>query len=394
MNSKYNFYKEALKNERLPLAFVDLDLFDENIRAILKRSGTKKIRIASKSIRCVELMRRILDFSSQFQGIMCYSAEEAVWLSQQGFDDLLVAYPTVQASSIIAVAEEVKKGKNIYMMTDLAEHLKQIQKIASESNVILPVALDLDMSSRWSMLHFGVHRSSVWNKETIEKYIKVLKNCPDLKLCAAMGYEAQIAGVGNKVAGKSLMNRIISALQQKSKKELAKRRKELVDILKKECPDLTIVNGGGTGSLESTAEEAWVTELTAGSGFYAPALFDHYSHFKHLPAAGFALEVVRHPQSNIYTCLGGGYVASGAVGKEKAPLPYLPEGMKLTPNEMTGEVQTPFIYKGTLEIGDPVFFRHSKAGELCEHFQELQLIKDGKTVGKTNTYRGDGKCFL
>jgi D-serine deaminase-like pyridoxal phosphate-dependent protein len=190
------------------------------------------------------------------------------------------------------------------------------------------------------------------------------------------------------------MNRIISALQQKSKKELAKRRKELVDILKKECPDLTIVNGGGTGSLESTAEEAWVTELTAGSGFYAPALFDHYSHFKHLPAAGFALEVVRHPQSNTYTCLGGGYVASGAVGKEKAPLPYLPEGMKLTPNEMTGEVQTPFIYKGTLEIGDPVFFRHSKAGELCEHFQELQLIKDGKTVGKTNTYRGDGKCFL
>jgi D-serine deaminase-like pyridoxal phosphate-dependent protein len=394
MNSKYNFYKEALKNERLPLAFVDLDLFDENIRAILKRSGTKKIRIASKSIRCVELMRRILDFSSQFQGIMCYSAEEAVWLSQQGFDDLLVAYPTVQASSIIAVAEEVKKGKNIYLMTDLAEHLKQIQKIASESNVILPVALDLDMSSRWSMLHFGVHRSSVWNKETIEKYIKVLKNCTDLKLCAAMGYEAQIAGVGNKVAGKSLMNRIISALQQKSKKELAKRRKELVDILKKECPDLTIVNGGGTGSLESTAEEAWVTELTAGSGFYAPALFDHYSHFKHLPAAGFALEVVRHPQSNIYTCLGGGYVASGAVGKEKAPLPYLPEGMKLTPNEMTGEVQTPFIYNGTLEIGDPVFFRHSKAGELCEHFQELQLIKDGKTVGKTNTYRGDRKCFL
>jgi D-serine deaminase-like pyridoxal phosphate-dependent protein len=391
---KYSYYKEILKNERLPLAYVDLDMFDENIQAILKRSGTKKIRIASKSIRCVELMQRILDFNSQFQGIMCYSAEEAVWLSQQGFNDLLVAYPTVQETAIRAVAEEVKKGKHIYLMTDLAEHLNMLQTVAAKSDVVLPVALDLDMSSRWSLLHFGVHRSSVWNKESLHNYINVLKTCPNLKLCATMGYEAQIAGVGNKVPGKSLMNTIISSLQRISKKELAKRRKELVEILQKECPELSIVNGGGTGSLESTAEEDWVTELTAGSGFYAPALFDNYVHFRHLPAAGFALEVVRHPQQNIYTCLGGGYVASGAVGKEKAPAPYLPEGMKLTPNEMAGEVQTPIQYKGSLEIGNPVFFRHSKAGELCEHFEELCLIKDGKISGKAKTYRGEGRCFL
>ena len=394
MNSKYNYYKEAIKNEHLPLAFVDLDLFDENIRAILKRSGSKKIRIASKSIRCVELIRRILDFSSQFQGIMCYSAEEAVWLSQAGFDDLLVAYPTVQETVLRAVCEEIKKGKKIYLMTDLPEHLRQIQSIAASMNVCLPIALDMDMSSRWSLLHFGVHRSSVWNKESLYNYINVLKTCPNLKLCATMGYEAQIAGVGNNMPGKALMNSIISLLQQKSKKELAKRRKELVEILQKECADLSIVNGGGTGSLESTSDEAWVTEVTAGSGFYAPGLFDNYKHFQHLPAAGFALEVVRHPQKNIYTCLGGGYVASGAVGKEKAPLPYLPEGMKLTPNEMAGEVQTPVQYNGSLEIGEPVFFRHSKAGELCEHFQELCLIKDGKILEKTKTYRGEGFCFL
>jgi D-serine deaminase-like pyridoxal phosphate-dependent protein len=164
MNSKYNYYKEAIKNERLPLAFVDLDLFDDNVMAILKRSGNKKIRIASKSIRSVDLMRRILNYNSQFQGIMCYSAEEAVWLSSLGFDDLLVAYPTVQENSIKAVAEEVKKGKFIYLMTDLPEHLKQIQSIAASMNVCLPIALDMDMSSRWSLLHFGVHRSSVWNK--------------------------------------------------------------------------------------------------------------------------------------------------------------------------------------------------------------------------------------
>lgn len=391
---KYSYYKEILKNERLPLAYVDLDMFDENIQAILKRSGTKNIRIASKSIRCVELMRRILNYSSQFQGIMCYSAEEAVWLNQQGFDDLLVAYPTLQEGAIIAVATEVKKGKHIYLMTDLKEHLHRIQAIAADENVIIPVALDIDMSSRWPFLHFGVHRSSVWNKDTLYKYLEVLKKCPNLKLLAAMGYEAQIAGVGDKAVGKAVMNNIIGAFQLRSKKEVAQRRKELVEILKKECPALNIVNGGGTGSLESTGEEDWVTELAAGSGFYAPALFDNYSHFKHLPAAGFAVEVVRHPQKNIYTCLGGGYVASGGIGKEKAPAPYLPEGMQLSANEMAGEVQTPIVYSGKLNIGDPVFFRHSKAGELCEHFEELTLIKDGKIWGKAKTYRGEGRCFL
>jgi D-serine deaminase-like pyridoxal phosphate-dependent protein len=392
--TKYHYYREILKHERLPLAYVDLEMFDENIQAILKRAGNKKIRIASKSIRSVELMRRILNYSAQFQGIMCYSAEEAAWLSQQGFDDLLVAYPTLQEGAISAVADEVRKGKNIYLMTDLKEHLLCIQKIAAAENVVIPIALDIDMSSRWPFLHFGVHRSSVWNKDTLYKYLDVLKKCPNLKLVAAMGYEAQIAGVGDNAAGKTIMNNVIGAFQIKSKKEVAQRRKELVAILKKECTALTIVNGGGTGSLESTGEEDWVTELAAGSGFYAPALFDSYSHFKHLPAAGFAVEIVRHPQKNIYTCLGGGYVASGGIAKEKAPSPYLPEGMQLTSNEMAGEVQTPIQFKGDLKIGDPVFFRHSKAGELCEHFQELTLIKDGKIWGKSKTYRGEGNCFL
>jgi D-serine deaminase-like pyridoxal phosphate-dependent protein len=394
MKSKYSYYKEILKDEKLPLAYVDLDLFDQNMNSILSRADGKKIRIASKSIRSVELMRRILDYNNQFQGIMCYSASEAQWLSSLGFDDLLVAYPTVQEKDVLSVLSEIKLGKNIYLMTDSVEHLDMLQRIAEKAGQVLPIAVDLDMSSRWKLLHFGVHRSPLWNMKTLEPYISKLKNCPNLELRAAMGYEAQIAGVGNNMKGKFLFNKLITLLQKKSIAEIAKRRAELVKILKDNFKTLNIVNGGGTGSLESTAKESAVTELTAGSGFYAPVLFDFYSHFKHLPAAGFALETVRKPQPNIYTCLGGGYVASGAIGIEKVPLPYLPEGISLTNNEMAGEVQTPIQYKGELNIGDPVFFRHSKAGELCEHFNELILIKEGKIINKTKTYRGEGNCFL
>ena len=133
-----------------------------------------------------------------------------------------------------------------------------------------------------------------------------------------------------------------------------------------------------------------------GSGFYSPALFDNYRDFRYLPAAGFAIEVVRRPRHSIYTCLGGGYVASGSAGPEKLPQPFLPYGARLLPLEGAGEVQTPIWYEGTeqLNIGDPVFLRHAKAGELCERFTHLLLVTNGTVADEVTTYRGDGQCFI
>jgi D-serine deaminase-like pyridoxal phosphate-dependent protein len=392
--NQYQYYRDIFEKYPLPLAFVDMDMLDKNIAEVLRRAGGKPVRIASKSIRCKFIMDYILKSSNRFQGIMCYSANEAQWLSQQGFDDLLVAYPTLQKNDIINCIEEIKKEKKIYLMTDSAEHLEVLNQIAEKQNIVLPICIDLDMSGHWSFLHFGVYRSGIRDEKSLRHYLEKLKHCKNLKLHAAMGYEAQIAGLGNNSPGKFLFNKLITLLQKYSIKEVAQRRKRMVEIIKNVVPDFEIVNGGGTGSLETTGAEPWVTELTAGSAFYAPALFDNYKKFKHLPAAGFAIEVVRNPQKNIYTCLGGGYVASGKTGNEKAPAPYLPEGMKLIENEMAGEVQTPIQYNGKLNLGEPVFFRHSKAGELCEHFDKLCLIRKGAVVDIVDTYRGEGQCFI
>jgi D-serine deaminase-like pyridoxal phosphate-dependent protein len=99
---------------------------------------------------------------------------------------------------------------------------------------------------------------------------------------------------------------------------------------------------------------------------------------------------------DLYTCLGGGYVASGSAGTEKLPRPYLPDGAALLPLEGAGEVQTPVRYRGPerLALGDPIFMRHSKAGELCEHFNTLLLVMAGRVVGEVPTYRGEGQVFL
>ena len=391
----YSYYRQVFAALSKPFAYVDLDYFDANAAALAQRAKDKPIRVASKSVRCLSLLKRVLALP-QYQGIMCFTAAEAVWLSQQGLDDLLVAYPTTDQNHLRAVAQEVAQGKTIYLMTDQVAHLERIDAIGKEVGVRLPICLDLDLSMRLPGLHFGVFRSSIVDVKTLNAYLDALPWFPQVQLRALMGYEAQIAGVGDQSPNKPLYNQALRFLQERSRKQVAERRAQAVQLIKDRGIVLDFVNGGGTGSLESTTAEEAVTEVTAGSGLFSPTLFDGYRQFQHWPAVGYAIEIVRQPMPDVYTCLGGGYMASGAVGPEKAPQPHLPKGCTLIANEGAGEVQTPIQYKGKvpLTVGDPIFMRHAKAGELCERFEHLHAVQDGALIGAWPTYRGQGQCFL
>jgi len=391
----YSYYKELFKGISMPFAFADLDLFDENIRQIMARAGGKKIRVASKSVRCADLLKRALS-DAAYKGIMTYSAQETVWLSQKGFDDLLIGYPVWNPKEIEALCNEINRGKTITLMVDLKEHVQQLNAIGKKSNILIPICMDMDMTSVFPGIRFGVWRSAITNKEQALALHRVIKDAPYVRLDGVMGYEAAIAGVGDNVKGKWVMNKVVRFLKRKSAAEIAQRRAEIVRALQADGAQLKFINGGGTGSVESTRQEDCVTEITVGSGLYSSALFDNYSNFRHQPAVAFAVEITRHPAENIYTCSGGGYIASGAVGADKQPKPYLPEGVELIPQEGTGEVQTPVVNKSAekMELGNPVFFRHAKAGELCERFKSLLLVSNGKITGEALTYRGEGQCFL
>lgn len=388
----YTTYKQAFEGYALPFAYVDLDLLDENIRAIATRANGTPVRVASKSIRSRAILNRIFESDPIYQGVMCFTVSEAVWLSQHGFDDLLLGYPAWHPAAIRQACAMIQQGKTITLMIDSVAHVEHLQRIAAEENVTLPLCLDVDMSIDFPGLHFGVWRSSVFNAEDALKVFDVIKRSPNLRLDGIMGYEAQIAGLGDKGSNPKTM--MIRLLKRRSIQPIAERRAQVVDALQTAGAALRFVNGGGTGSIETTIQEPAVTEVTAGSGFFAPGLFDHYQGFHHQPAAGFAIEVVRSPKPGIYTCHGGGYIASGEIGKVKQPVIFLPEGAKLTDLEGAGEVQTPVQYKGKLQFGDPVFLRHSKAGELCERFNTLLLVQGGQVIDEIPTYRGEGMAFL
>lgn len=396
MEQDYQYYKEIFENTPKPFAFVDFDLLDENIERIVSAASHKNIRIATKSIRSVYIIKYIMKKHELFQGVMCFTANEAIYLLNEGIEDILIGYPIWDFEAVAKICQLNQEGKMITLMIDSVEHVQHLNKIAQSFNITLPLCLDIDMSLDVPGLHFGVWRSPVRSVEDAKVVVEEIMSSSSVSLVGVMGYEAQIAGVGDHYPKRTAKNNIITLLKKQSIKRLAEKRAATIQMIQSFGITLHFVNGGGTGSLHSTTNESVVTEVTVGSGFFSPGLFDNYRDFQYKPAAGFAIEIVRKPDAHLFTCAGGGYIASGAVGTDKLPKPYLPENAQLLSLEGAGEVQTPIVYRGntTLMLGDPIFLRHAKAGELCERFNYLYCVSNGEIVNKVTTYRGDAQCFL
>jgi D-serine deaminase-like pyridoxal phosphate-dependent protein len=384
-----------------PFAIVDLDAYWNNARDLLRRAAGRPIRLASKSIRCRALLEHTLASDERFRGTLAFTLPEALWLADHGLRDIVVAYPTVDRGALRALAARTDDAGITVMIDDVA-HLEAIEAAARETGGTRPVRVCIDADASWRPLggrfHVGVKRSPLHTPQQVAALAREIVARPDLQLVGLMAYEAQIAGLGDRPPGKPLLGLALRAVQRASARELAQRRAAIVAAVRAVAGASTIefVNGGGTGSIESTAAEPAVTEVAAGSGLYGPTLFDAYSRFAPLPAALFALPVVRRPARGVVTALGGGYLASGSGDRARLPRPVLPAGLRLDGREGAGEVQTPLLGAAAdrLQIGDRVWFRHAKAGELCERFDALHLFQGDRVIETVPTYRGEGKTFL
>ena len=392
-------YETAFAAVDAPFAFVDLDAMWSNSADMLRRSAGKPIRVASKSLRCRALLRTILDREAGYQGLLTFTLPETLWLTRHGFTNLVVAYPSSDRAALreLGALTAENPGGAPVLMVDSTEHLDLIESAVGDVAAPIRVCLDFD-ASFWTAgerLKIGPKRTPIHTPEQARRLAEAIAERPKLTLVGMMSYEGHLAGQGDKIAGHLLKSVAISRMQRASYAELRERRAAAVAAVSQVAP-LEFVNAGGTGDLERVATEPAMTEATAGSGFYAPTLFDNYSAFRLEPAAIFAQPVSRRPGPGIVTALGGGYLASGPGGKDRMPTPYLPQGLKLDGMEGTGEVQTPLHGKAAdaLRVGDNVYFRHTKAGELCERFNNLLLLQGDQIVDDVPTYRGEGQCFL
>lgn len=379
---EYGRVKEEFTGSDMPLAFVDLAAFEGNADAVAEASDDLEVRVVTKSLRCRRLIERLLERDS-FEDVMCYSGYEAAWLLNSGVvDDALVAYPIANPDEIEAAADA-----DATLMVDSIEHLELIEDVAADAGV----CIDLDVSSYVAGQRVGALRSSLTPEEARDLAVEASER--GLEVRGVMGYDAQIAGLPDRTPNRSkLGDVVVEALKNRSWQTVVEKREAVRSYLEDAGFRELFYNGGGTGSLHLCSGDPALTEAAVGSAFYYPALFSYHDTVELEPAAAYCLEVTRQPEPDVYTVRGGGYTASGPVGPDKEPQPHLPEEMTLS-REGAGEVQTPVETDVDLELGDPVVFRHAKAGELCERFRELYLV-DGDEVQSVDTYRGEGRCFM
>jgi D-serine deaminase-like pyridoxal phosphate-dependent protein len=365
-----------------PLAALDLAALDGNADDLVRRAGGTPLRVASKSVRCRWVLERVLA-RPEFLGVMTYSLREAIWLARNGVRDVLMGYPSADRGALGELDDPALLDA-ITLMIDDAAHVALIRKQLPSAPV--RVCLDVDASLRIGRLHVGVRRSPVRTAADAVDLARAA-DAVGLRVVGVMFYEAQIAGLQDTSPAVRLMKR-------RSAAELMRRRAAVVEGVEKVVGALEIVNSGGTGSLEVSSADPVVTEVSAGSGLYVPTLFDRYDAFEPRPALFFALPVVRRPARGIATLFGGGYIASGPAGKSRLPRPALP-GWGLLGTEGAGEVQTPVRGRAAdrLWVGDRVWMRHAKAGELAERFDTIHVVDDAALLTTVATYRGEGQNF-
>lgn len=388
-SDQHDRFAAATDHLDAPVAVLDLHALSANAHSLVRRARGKPVRLASKSLRSTAVLRALLA-TSGYSGVLAFSLDEAMMLVETGVsDDVVVAYPTVQRQALQRLLSSPQLLAAITLMVDHPDQLHMIQDLGP---AVAPVriCLDMDMSLRVGPFHIGTRRSPIHRRDQIVAAAEFVTSTDTFRLVGLMGYEAQVAGVTDD-------SPLIRTMKRLSGQELRARRGALVAAVQRVLaqrgePGLEFVNGGGTGSVESTVADETVTEVAAGSGIYGPHLFDRYDTFTPYPVALFGLDVTRHPAPGIVTVQGGGWVASGAPGTDRLPLPVYPPGLQYTKTEGAGEVQTPLsISVGpTPAIGQRVWFRHTKAGELAEHVNHFHLISHDQITGRVTTYRGDG----
>ncbi|WP_067523116.1 amino acid deaminase/aldolase [Nocardia uniformis] len=371
-----------------PLAAVDLAALRANATDLVRRARGVPVRVASKSVRCRAVLEEVLgkDLTAKdgFAGIMGYSLAEAIWLVREGARDVLLGYPTTDRAGLAELAADETLRDAITLMVDDVDQLALIRAALGTDSVHPRICIDVDASLRIGPLHLGVRRSPIRTPEQASALAAAAVR-RGFDVVGVMTYEAQIAGLPDTNPAVRLVKKVSAA-------EILRRRRQVLDAVRSEIGELEIVNSGGTGSIEISITDPDVSEVTAGSGLYLPTLFDGYRNLAPRPAMYFVMPVLRRPADGIATVFAGGYIASGPAGATRVPKPVWPKGLKLIGTEGAGEVQTPLTGADGLAIGDRVWFRHAKAGELCERFPVLHLVEN-ETRTTVPTYRGEGQCF-
>ena len=394
-------YERVFAEVEAPFAFVDLEAMWANAEAMLERAAGKPIRVASKSVRCRALLGAILARDPRFQGLMTYTLPETLWLAEQGFENLLLAYPTADVGALeeLALRSAANPDGAPIVMVDCVEHLEMIESVLGKGAPPLRVCIDVDASWWWlgGRVKVGPKRSPIHTVEQAVALAREIEKRPQIELDALMAYEGQIAGVGDRPPGRRLRGAAIRFMQKRSVAELAERRggdrrgaervRRAGDRQRRRHrqPRADRRRGGGDrGDRRLRLLRARPSSTTTAASA-SPRRRASRCRSSASPRPG------SRPRSAAATS------PPAPATRPRLPAPWLPEGLQLDARRgrrRGADAAARPAAAEPLGVGDRVYLRHAKAGELCERFDTLHLVEGDRIVDEVPTYRGEGKAFL
>ena len=122
-------YNALFKGMSLPACFVDIDVLESNLKILKRRSRGKNIRVATKSIRCLEILHRVSQGS-----LMTFCAVETKFLADEGFDDILLAYPICDERDAKLVCQARQKCSRLWVIRKIEEKNARVEYSLSFRN--------------------------------------------------------------------------------------------------------------------------------------------------------------------------------------------------------------------------------------------------------------------
>ena len=307
-----------------------------NAEAMLARAGGKPIRVASKSVRCRALLEAILRRDERFAGLMTYTLPETLWLAEQGFEDLLLAYPTADAGALgeLALRSAANPGGAPIVMVDCVEHLDAIESVLGAGAAPVRVCIDVD-ASWWALggrikvgaeALAGPHRRAGGRAGAGDRAAAAdrARRADGLR-----GPDRRASATG-RPGGACAAPRSASCSAARPPSWPSGGRRS--SPRSASSPSCEIVNGGGTGSLELTGAEDAVTEVDRRLRLLRPRpLRPLQPLHASPPRPASRCRSSASPRREVATALGGGYLASGSGDAARLPVPVAAAGPRARP---------------------------------------------------------------
>ena len=385
----YERYEAIFGDLEPPFAFCDLDAVWSNAAEMLGRAGGKPIRVASKSVRCRDLLAphpRARPRLSRPADL--HAARGLLARRRRASRTSSVAYPTAdrtRAGRARAADRGRARPRRRCVMVDSVAHLDLIEAATGRRRRARSVRVCIELDVGWWPLggpdQDRAEALPVRTPEQARELAQEIERRAGVAPGRADGLRGPHRGRRRRGAGTAAARTSRSGDAAALGARAARKRRAAVVAAVREVAELEFVNGGGTGSIAATAAEPAVTEVAAGSGFYAPVLFDHYSSLR--AASGRGLRARRRPQA-VAADRDRARRRLRRLRRRRAatasPSPTCRAGCGSTRSRAPARSRRRCSAspRRALEVGDRVYFRHAKAGELCERFNSLHLVEGGR----------------